>query len=181
MDIRVSGHQLETGDALRTQNEQIDSFRTQLAQIVQRTDATRGDDRRREMLRERNRGVDIDAAAVQFLQRIAHRFLARVPLRAGHLHGERTAGAELERFTREAQTAARLSHPHIVPIHTVGEGRGLVYFVMGYVDGESVGGRLKRRATTRPPTSWRSRKPATPGARFATWKPGTRGCRKAGI
>src|SRR5918996_3361517 len=36
-----------------------------------------------------------------------------------------------ERFTREAQTAARLSHPHIVPIHTVGEGRGLVYFVMG--------------------------------------------------
>jgi serine/threonine protein kinase len=50
-----------------------------------------------------------------------------------------------ERFTREAQTAARLSHPHIVPIHTVGEGQGLVYFVMGYVDGESVGGRIKRR------------------------------------
>lgn len=50
-----------------------------------------------------------------------------------------------ERFTREAQTAARLSHPHIVPIHTVGEGEGLVYFVMGYVDGESVGGRIKRR------------------------------------
>ena len=50
-----------------------------------------------------------------------------------------------QRFTREAQTAARLSHPHIVPIHTVGEGQGLVYFVMGYVDGESVGGRLKRR------------------------------------
>jgi serine/threonine-protein kinase len=50
-----------------------------------------------------------------------------------------------ERFTREAQTAARLSHPHIVPIHTVGEGQGLVYFVMGYVDGESVGSRLKRR------------------------------------
>jgi hypothetical protein len=50
-----------------------------------------------------------------------------------------------ERFTREAQTAARLSHPHIVPIHTVGEGHGLVYFVMGYVDGESVAGRLRRR------------------------------------
>src|SRR5688500_482811 len=50
-----------------------------------------------------------------------------------------------ERFTREAQTAARLSHPHIVPIHTVGEGRGLVYFVMGYVDGESVAGKIRRR------------------------------------
>ncbi len=55
-----------------------------------------------------------------------------------------------ERFTREAQTAARLSHPHIVPIHTVGEGGGLVYFVMGYVDGESVGGRLKRRGRLPP-------------------------------
>ena len=49
------------------------------------------------------------------------------------------------RFTREAQTAARLSHPNIVPIHTVGEGHGLVYFVMGYVDGESVAARLRRR------------------------------------
>ena len=49
------------------------------------------------------------------------------------------------RFLREAQTAARLSHPNIVPIHTVGEGDGLVYFVMGYVDGESLGARLRRR------------------------------------
>src|SRR5213595_699252 len=50
------------------------------------------------------------------------------------------------RFLREAETAARLSHPHIVPIHSVGEGPdGLVYFVMAYVDGESVAGRLKRR------------------------------------
>jgi hypothetical protein len=50
-----------------------------------------------------------------------------------------------QRFTREAQTAARLSHPHIVPIHTVGEGMGLVYFVMGYVDGESVAARIRRK------------------------------------
>jgi serine/threonine-protein kinase len=49
------------------------------------------------------------------------------------------------RFIREAQTAARLSHPNIVPIHDVGEADGLVYFVMGYVDGESLGSRLKRR------------------------------------
>src|SRR5688572_19768693 len=50
------------------------------------------------------------------------------------------------RFLREAETAARLSHPHIVPIHAVGEGPdGLVYFVMAYVDGESLGARLKRR------------------------------------
>ncbi|MDH3495685.1 MAG: protein kinase [Gemmatimonadota bacterium] len=49
------------------------------------------------------------------------------------------------RFMREAQTAARLSHPHIVPIHAVGDEGGLVYFVMGFVDGESLGARLKRR------------------------------------
>jgi len=49
------------------------------------------------------------------------------------------------RFVREAETAARLSHPNIVPIHSVGEGNDLVYFVMGYVDGESLGVRIKRR------------------------------------
>src|SRR5438034_1175659 len=50
------------------------------------------------------------------------------------------------RFLREAETAARLSHPHIVPIHSVGEGPdGLVYIVMAYVDGESVAAKLKRR------------------------------------
>ena len=55
------------------------------------------------------------------------------------------------RFLREAETAARLSHPHIVPIHTVGEGPdGLVYFVMTFVDGESVGQRLKRRGRLPP-------------------------------
>ncbi len=50
-----------------------------------------------------------------------------------------------ERFTREAQTAARLSHPHVVPIYTVGEGNSLVYFIMNYVEGESLSARLKRR------------------------------------
>ena len=68
-----------------------------------------------------------------------------------------------ERFTREAQTAAKLSHPHIVPIHTVGEGQGLVYFVMGYVDGESVAGRIRVVAScpwTRRGGSWA--KPPTP-------------------
>ena len=49
------------------------------------------------------------------------------------------------RFVREAETAARLSHPNIVPIHSVGEGNDLVYFVMGYVDGESLSVRIKRR------------------------------------
>jgi serine/threonine protein kinase len=50
------------------------------------------------------------------------------------------------RFLREAETAARLTHPHIVPIHSVGEGPdGLVYFVMAFIDGEPLSARLKRR------------------------------------
>ncbi|MFI5208120.1 MAG: protein kinase [Gemmatimonadales bacterium] len=50
-----------------------------------------------------------------------------------------------QRFLREAETAARLSHPNIVPIHTVGDKDDLCYFVMGLVDGESLALRLKRR------------------------------------
>ena len=50
-----------------------------------------------------------------------------------------------ERFRREARTAARLNHPHIVPLHTFGEVSGLVYFVMGYIAGESLASRLKRQ------------------------------------
>ncbi len=49
-----------------------------------------------------------------------------------------------ERFLREAQTAAQLSHPGIVPIYTVDEREGIVYFVMALVDGESLAERLAR-------------------------------------
>ncbi|MES2521863.1 MAG: serine/threonine-protein kinase [Gemmatimonadota bacterium] len=50
-----------------------------------------------------------------------------------------------ERFLREARTAAGLSHPHIVPIHRVGEAGGFVFFVMSYVEGETLGERLRSR------------------------------------
>lgn len=49
-----------------------------------------------------------------------------------------------ERFLREARTAAGLAHPHIVPIHAVEAQVDLVYFVMGYVEGETLGARLRR-------------------------------------
>ena len=48
------------------------------------------------------------------------------------------------RFLREAQTSAQLTHPHIVPIYTVDEREGMVYFVMALVDGESLAQRLAR-------------------------------------
>ena len=50
-----------------------------------------------------------------------------------------------DRFVREARTAAGLSHPNIVPIHRVGEAGGIVFFVMSYVEGETLGERLRSR------------------------------------
>jgi eukaryotic-like serine/threonine-protein kinase len=58
--------------------------------------------------------------------------------------------AARERFVREARTAAGLSHPHIVPIHRVGEAGGFAFFVMTYVDGETLGERLRRRGPLPP-------------------------------
>jgi eukaryotic-like serine/threonine-protein kinase len=49
-----------------------------------------------------------------------------------------------ERFLREARTAAKLSHPNIVPIYRADERDGHVFFVMGYVDGESMADRVAR-------------------------------------
>jgi hypothetical protein len=50
-----------------------------------------------------------------------------------------------DRFLREARLSAGLSHPHIVPIHAVEERDGLVYFVMGFVEGETLRERIERQ------------------------------------
>jgi eukaryotic-like serine/threonine-protein kinase len=49
-----------------------------------------------------------------------------------------------ERFLREIKLAAQLQHPHILPVHDSGEMSGLLYYVMPYVDGESLRDRLNR-------------------------------------
>src|SRR5437667_452034 len=49
-----------------------------------------------------------------------------------------------ERFIREVDLSSNLSHPHIVPIFSAGEVDGLFYYVMPYVEGESLRHRLQR-------------------------------------
>ncbi len=57
---------------------------------------------------------------------------------------ETAAQVSLERFKREITLAARLQHPHIVPLHSSGESNGLPYFTMPFVEGESLRVRLAR-------------------------------------
>ena len=53
-----------------------------------------------------------------------------------------TLGAD--RFLREVEIAAKLTHPHILPVHDSGQTGGLLYYVMPYVEGESLRDRLHR-------------------------------------
>src|SRR5215831_11029459 len=50
----------------------------------------------------------------------------------------------LERFKREIQLAAALQHPHIVPVLSAGDVKGVPYFTMPFVEGESLRGALAK-------------------------------------
>ena len=60
------------------------------------------------------------------------------------LPGASGGSVSIERFKREIQLAARLQHPHIVPLLTAGESDGLPFFTMPFVEGESLRLRLVR-------------------------------------
>jgi hypothetical protein len=55
-----------------------------------------------------------------------------------------TSKTVLERFRREAETIAQLSHPNIVPLHFIGEKDGLLYLAMACIEGGSLADRLSR-------------------------------------
>ncbi len=54
------------------------------------------------------------------------------------LRPELSSGIGKERFLREIKLAARLTHPHILPLYDSGESDGVLYFVMPYVEGTSL-------------------------------------------
>ena len=60
------------------------------------------------------------------------------------LHPELAASVGTARFLAEIRIAAGLNHPHIVPLYDSGETDGRLYYVMPYVEGESLRARLER-------------------------------------
>ena len=60
------------------------------------------------------------------------------------LKQEVAASVGPDRFLREIRTAARLQHPHIMPLHDSGEADGFLYYVMPYTPGETLRDRLDR-------------------------------------
>ncbi|MEZ6037073.1 MAG: protein kinase [Planctomycetota bacterium] len=80
-------------------------------------------------------GVVFEAEQVSLRRRVALKLL--------HPHLAWSASS-IERFRREATTAAGLRHPAIVPIHEVGEWRGLHFFSMEFVDGEPLSERVHK-------------------------------------
>ncbi|HEY5546968.1 MAG TPA: serine/threonine-protein kinase, partial [Gemmatimonadaceae bacterium] len=60
------------------------------------------------------------------------------------LSPELAAGVSVDRFRREIMLAAKLQHPHVVPVLSSGDAGGLPWFTMPYVEGESLRARLGR-------------------------------------
>jgi tetratricopeptide (TPR) repeat protein/tRNA A-37 threonylcarbamoyl transferase component Bud32 len=60
------------------------------------------------------------------------------------LSPELAAGVSVDRFRREIMLAAKLQHPHVVPVLSSGDADGLPWFTMPYVEGESLRARLAR-------------------------------------
>jgi TolB-like protein/cytochrome c-type biogenesis protein CcmH/NrfG/tRNA A-37 threonylcarbamoyl transferase component Bud32 len=79
-------------------------------------------------------------AMVYLAQDVRHHRPVAVKL----LHPHLAVSIGPERFLREIQIAARLQHPHIVPLYDSGQADGFLYYVMPYIEGESLRQRLDR-------------------------------------
>ncbi len=79
-------------------------------------------------------------ATVFLAQDLKHRRKVAIKV----LHADIAAAIGPERFLREIEIAARLQHPHILPLYDSGDAAGFLYYVMPYVEGESLRDRLQR-------------------------------------
>ena len=91
-------------------------------------------------------GIVYEAEQISLRRRVA---LKMLPFAA--LLDER----RLARFTNEAQAAAQLHHPHIVPVHAIGVDRGIHYYAMQYVEGQTLAELLEQlRRERQPRQTW---------------------------
>src|SRR3989442_10088243 len=109
--------------------------RARLADLLARLQSAIAD--RYTIERELGRG---GMATVYLAQDLKHR--RRVAIKV--LKPELAAALGPERFLQEIEIAAGLTHPHILPLYDSGEATGLLYYVMPYVEGETLRNRLGR-------------------------------------
>jgi serine/threonine protein kinase len=82
-------------------------------------------------------------ATVYMAEDLKHRRAVAIKV----LRPELAASLGSERFLREIEMAARLQHPHIIPLYDSGSAGGFLYYVMPYIEGESLRDRLTREPT----------------------------------
>src|SRR4051794_28755900 len=78
-------------------------------------------------------------------ERLLERMVAIKVLRSELVNGDART-----RFIREAKTAARLTHANIVPLYSFGQATDTLFYIMGYVEGESLEARVTRAGRLSP-------------------------------
>jgi len=109
------------------------------------------------MIQAGSGGKSILAERYELIREIGRGGMATVYLAEDQKHGrqvavkvleqELSAAIGAERFAREIKLVARLQHPHILPLYDSGDADGALFFVMPYVEGESLRGRLTREGS----------------------------------
>jgi len=106
-----------------------------LADLLERLTAALGE--RYRIVREVGSG---GAATVYLAEDLKHHRQVAVKV----LRPELAAALGSDRFIREIEVAARLTHPHVLPLHDSGEADGFLYYVMPYIEGESLRQKIER-------------------------------------
>ena len=86
---------------------------------------------------------------------LAHDIRHRRPVAVKMVARDVVAPLGAERFLQEIRTAARLTHPHVLGVHDSGEAGGLLYYVMPYIQGETLRARLTREGALPLPDAMR--------------------------